>query len=234
MALAGQGTAVWQLQIALRPFQGLDRRLFIDAQNDRLDGRVHIETDNVGGFRRKVWIVALAPGLAGHQVDFVVPQAAPDILNIDIGQRLGQQRPCPPCEPCRRRLVQKFQYPLVCRRRVDRLLARTRLILQPVEPVVGIAMPPKAHNPGLNTHLFGNRPRALAFRRQQNNLSTLQITLHGARRPATSLQLLAIAAPKSHYSGFGNHPDLESRLTLHEKRVLGARPDSYGIELFDE
>src|SRR6185503_19019617 len=63
MALAGQGTAVWQLQIALRPFQGLDRRLFIDAQNDRLDGRAHIETDNVGGFRRKVGIVALAPGL---------------------------------------------------------------------------------------------------------------------------------------------------------------------------
>jgi CheY-like chemotaxis protein len=45
--------------------------------------------------------------------------------------------------------------------------------------------------------------------------------LNGARRTATSLKLLAIASPKSHFSRFGNHPDLESRLTLHEKRVLG-------------
>jgi hypothetical protein len=38
-----------------------------------------------------------------------------------------------------------------------------------------------------------------------------------------SLKLLAIAPPKSHFSCFGNHPDLESRLTLHEKRVLAER-----------
>ena len=40
VALAGQGAPVGQLQIALRPLQCLDRRLLIDAQNNRLGGRV--------------------------------------------------------------------------------------------------------------------------------------------------------------------------------------------------
>jgi hypothetical protein len=79
----------------------------------------------------------------------------------------------------------------------------------------------KAHNPRLNTHLFGNHrvlwPSAASktIRARFRSHCTVR-----ARRSATSLQLLAIAPPKSHFSCFGNHPDLESRLTLHEKRVL--------------
>src|SRR5579863_7636047 len=220
VALASQGAAVGQLQIALRPFQSLDRRLFIDAENNRFGGRVHIKTDDIGGLRREIRIVALAPGFARHQIDLVVPQAAPDILNVDIAQRLGQQRPCPAPEPRRWRLVQQFQYPLVRRRCVDRLLARTQLVLQPVQTVIGVAMPPTADNPWLNADLLGNRPRAPAICRQQNNPSTLQINLHRARRTAPSFKLFAIAPPQSHFSCFGNHPDLKSRLTIHEKRVL--------------
>jgi ADP-dependent phosphofructokinase/glucokinase len=64
----------------LRPFQGLDRRLFIDVENDRFGGRVHIKADDLGGLRRKVRIVALAPGFAGRQIDLVMPQATPDII----------------------------------------------------------------------------------------------------------------------------------------------------------
>src|SRR6185369_5872696 len=36
VALAGQGAPVRQLQIALRPLQGLDRRLFVDTEDNRL------------------------------------------------------------------------------------------------------------------------------------------------------------------------------------------------------
>ena len=40
MALARQGASVWQLQIALRPLQRLDRRFFIDTEDNRPGGSI--------------------------------------------------------------------------------------------------------------------------------------------------------------------------------------------------
>src|SRR5579862_3438573 len=76
MALAGQGTSVRQFQIALRPFQRLDRRLFVDAQNDRLGRRVNVETDHVGRLGRELGIFALTPGLPRQQIDLVLAQGS--------------------------------------------------------------------------------------------------------------------------------------------------------------
>ena len=92
--------------------------------------------------------------------------------------------------------------------------------------MVGIAMSPKADNPRLDPNFLGDGPGAVPSRRQKNNPCTLQITLQCYRRAATSFQHLAILAPKAHFSCFGNHPDLESRLTFQEKWVLdNVRPD---------
>src|SRR5579862_3075069 len=220
VALAGERPPVGEFQIALRPFQRLNGRLLIDAENNRPGRRFHIKADDVGSFLRKIRVVAFAPGFARRQIDLVVTQATPDILDVDIAQCPGQKRPCPAPEPRRWRLVQQLQYPFVRRRRVERLFARTWLILQPRKPMIGVAMPPTADNPRLNANLFGNRPRTPALRSQQNNPRALQVALHRPRRTATSFQLLAIATPQSHFSCFGNHPDLESRLTIYEKRVL--------------
>jgi hypothetical protein len=196
--------------------------LLIDTENDHLGGRIHIKADNISGLLRKIGIVAFAPGFAGQKIDLVVPQAAPDILNVDIAQRLGQQRPRPPGEPLGRRLVQQF--PLVGRLRVERFLAGVRFVLKPCEPVVGIAMSPMADYPRLNPDFLRNRPGTPALRRQQNNPRSLQITLHRTRRTAASLKLLAVAPRKSNFSCIGNHPDLESRLTSQKKWVLGRLP----------
>src|SRR5579862_1496592 len=224
VALAGERPPVGEFQIALRPFQRLNGRLLIDAENNRPGRRFHIKADDVGSFLRKIRVVAFAPGFARRQIDLVVTQATPDILDVDIAQCPGQKRPCPAPEPRRWRLVQQLQYPFVRRRRVERLFARTWLILQPRKPMIGVAMPPTADNPRLNANLFGNRPRTPALRSQQNNPRALQVALHRPRRTATSFQLLAIAPSQSHFSCFGNHPDLESRLTIYEKRVLVKRP----------
>src|SRR6516162_4399445 len=43
VALAAQGAPARELQVALRPLQRLDRRLLIDAENNRLGRRVNIE-----------------------------------------------------------------------------------------------------------------------------------------------------------------------------------------------
>src|SRR4029077_19436711 len=126
----------------------------------------------------------------------------------------------PPREPGRRRGVQQRKDALVRRLRVDRLLARTRLVLQTPKAFIGKAMPPKAGDPRLYTDLLGNRPSAPASRRKQNNSGTLQITLQRPRRAAASLKHLALLRRKPDFSCFGNHPDLESRLTFQEKRVL--------------
>jgi len=177
VAVAGQGAAIGQLQIALRSLQSLDRRLFVHAQHNGLLGRGDIEANNIGGFGRKVRVVALAPGLASREVNLVAAQEPPDILDVNIAQRPGQQRPGPACESLRRRFVQQLQNPLVGGLRIDRLLARPRLVLQPIKAMIGIAMPPKADNPRLDPNFLGYRPRAAPGRRQQNYPRPLQIAL---------------------------------------------------------
>src|SRR5438034_7092087 len=174
----------------------------------------------LGGFGRKVRVVALTPGLASREVNLVAAQEPPDILDVNIAQRLGQQRAGPARKPLRGRLIQQLQNPLVGRLRINRLLARPRLVLQPFKAMVGIAMPPKADNPRLDPNFLGDRPGAAPGRRQQNDPSPLQIALQCHRRAATCLKHLAILLRKLDFSCFGYHPDVESRLTLYGKWVL--------------
>src|SRR3984957_5029662 len=210
MALSGQGASVWQLQIALCSLQGLDRRLLVDTQNNRLGGRIDIEADHVGGFRRKRGVVALAPGLAGGEIDPMLAQEAPNILNVNVAKGSGQQRPRPAGIPFRRRLIQKRKNALVRDHAVDRLLARSRTILQPLKAVVGKAVSPLADNARLNPHLCGNLARSAPLSRKQHDPRTLLVTLRRYRCPAARLKHLAHLRPEPNFSCFGNHPDLES------------------------
>src|SRR5467141_2395171 len=223
VALAGQGAAIGQLQIALRSLRSLDRRLFVHAQHNGLLGRGDVNANNIGGFGRKVRVVALTPGLASREVNLVAAQEPPDILDVNIAQRSRQQRPGPACEPVWRRFIQQLQNPLIGGLRIDRLLARPRLVLQPFKAMVGIAMPPKADNPRLDPNFLGNRAGAAPGRRQQNYPRPLQIALQCHRRTATCFKHLAIFPRKVDFSCFGDHPYLESRLTIQEKWVLGTK-----------
>jgi hypothetical protein len=82
---------------------------------DGRNGRIDIEADHIGGFRHELGVVALAPGFAGGKVDTVLTQEAPDVLNVHVAQRLGQQRTRPPSIAYRWRLLQKRQDALVRR-----------------------------------------------------------------------------------------------------------------------
>src|SRR5882724_5407634 len=188
VALPGQGASIRQLQVALRPLQGLDRGLFVDTENDRLGRRIDIKPDHIGSFRREGRVVALAPGLAGGKVDIVLAQEAPDILNINVAQCLGQQWTRPAGIARRRWFIQKRQYPLVRRLAVDRLLAPTRTVLQPTKAVLGKAPPPVADNTRLNADFLGDRARATPIRRQQDYPRPLHVALRvlGARQRASS------------------------------------------------
>ena len=74
--------------------QRLDRGL-VDADDDGVLGRRHIEPDHVGSLGDELGIVALALGFAPGKVDLLRTQEAPDILDIDIAQRSSQQWPRP-------------------------------------------------------------------------------------------------------------------------------------------
>jgi len=50
------------------------------------------------GFGRERWILALAPTLAAAQINFLLAQGVPDVLNVDIAQRLGNRWPVPSCQ----------------------------------------------------------------------------------------------------------------------------------------
>ena len=71
----------------LRSLQSLDRGLLVHAQQDGLRRRGDAKADNIGGFGRKVRVVALTPGLASREVDLVATQEPPDILDVNIAQR---------------------------------------------------------------------------------------------------------------------------------------------------
>lgn len=92
-------------------------------------------------------------------------QEAPDILDVNIAQRLGQYTAAPARKPLRRQLVlQQLQNPLVGGLRIDRLLARTRLVLQLFKAMIGMVVPPNADNPRLDSDFF--RAGATPVRRQ--------------------------------------------------------------------
>jgi len=86
--------------------------------------------------------------------------------------------------------------------------------LQAFKAMVGEPVPPKADNPRLDPYFLGYRPGAAPGRCQQNYPRPLQIALQRHRRATARFKYFAIFPRKTHFSCFGYHPDLESRLTF--------------------
>ena len=93
MGLSGQRPAARHFQIALLALQRLDRQLLVDAEHDSVLGRRHIEADHFGGFGGELGIVAFAPTFARGEVDLLRSEHAPDMLHVDIAERLAINGP---------------------------------------------------------------------------------------------------------------------------------------------
>ena len=147
-------------------------------ENNRLSRRIDIKAHHVGSFRRKLWVVALTPGLAGREVDIVLAQEAPDILNM---QR--HPTPWPTMDRSIGHNLEAAAYPgsmpksacaWLCRRSASCPRAADPSALQGhdrqnAEPV--------ADNARLNSNFLGDRAYA-ALRR-------LQYSAPASRRPAS-------------------------------------------------
>src|SRR5262249_5365842 len=160
------------------------------------------EADHISGFRRELRIVALAPGLAGSQINLVFAQKAPNILNINMFQGLSQQRTRPSAIALGRRLIQQCQNAPVRRLTVNRLLARPRAISKASKAVIGIAPPPVAHDARLNIDFLRDRTRAATLRCQKDYPRSLHVALGCARCPAARLKHLAYLRLEPNLSRF--------------------------------
>ena len=69
VTVAAERAPVGQLEVALRPLQRLDGRLLVDADDDRLVGRGHVEADHIGRLGGEFGIVALAPRFPAVEID---------------------------------------------------------------------------------------------------------------------------------------------------------------------
>ena len=228
VAVPCQGASVRQFQIALRPFQGLDRRLLIDTENNRVFGRRHIKTDHIGGLCRKIRIVALAPAFAPGQINLLFTQRPPNVLHIDVAQRPRDQWPVPARKPLGRRLVENFANALVGHLAIDRWGAGPQPNLQPVETFARVADAPQAHRGRGRLQLAGDLPRPVPFRRFQHDPYPQQLPLFRGRRTQSRLQNTAISRPQPHFHGIRYHAILnhgakhrDSAIMTHSLQIVG-------------
>src|SRR5690606_37856343 len=111
VAHAPDCSAVWQLEVALRPFERLDVRLLIDAEDDGVLWWVQVEADDLGRLRRELGVIADAPAASPLELDAVLLQDQPDLVGGDITECLGHEPPVPAREAFRRWFVQYGQDP---------------------------------------------------------------------------------------------------------------------------
>ena len=211
VAMAGQRPPVGQLQIALRPLQRLDRRLLVDADDDRILGRRHVQPDHIGGLGDKLGIVALAPRLSPVEVDLLLAQEAPHLLLVHVAQFGGDQcrpssaqtRPAaaapgpPECVDRSRRCTSAAGRDAACRPNRPDLPGHNRP--RQVLTVRGIV-----------ADLARNRSRRAAFGRQQDDPRPNHIALLRRRRPHPSFKHRPILRRQPDLHSFGNHPNVES------------------------
>ena len=201
VALSGQGASVRQLQITLRPLQRLDRRFLIDAHDNRIVGRRHIEADHIGG------LLANSGSLLSHQL----LRPARSIFCL----RSERQTYCTSTSPKAFAINGPFQRakPLgggrsrTARMRlsvglaVDRRRTGPQQILQPIEAFAGKAPPPQADRRGVVSN--SRAISRVAARRLPPTRSVSSATVvalwwpRGAEIP-TPRALSASAEPRSH------------------------------------
>jgi hypothetical protein len=212
--------AVRKLQISLGTLQRLDRGLLIDADDDRVLGRRHVQADHVGGLGGELRFVALAPGFAPGEVDLLGAQEAPDILDIDIAEPRGQQRSGPAGVALGRPLVQQRQDPFTRLRRVLRLGAPLTRLVETREPPFRIAHAPLGSRTGRASDFPPDRPAGHPAGRRQHDPCPLPQTVLRLRRTRQALKLRALRRRQNNSCRFRDaaHASLNHDSTISDSR----------------
>ena len=215
MRLPLQRPAIRHLQIPLGSLQCLDAGLLIDRQHHRMIRRAQIEPDDLGRLGDKVGVCAEAPRLRRRKVDPLGAQEAPNILVGDIAERRRQERCSPAAVTGWRRLIELCQNAPACGLVVDRLRARSGLVLKTCQPIRPKADPPFASCPDRATEFSVDRPRRQATRRKQNDPGALHKPSFRLRRSNQAFKHGSLRIRQFDRRRFLDvHHILESRLNL--------------------
>jgi hypothetical protein len=202
VAVPGQRPSVRQLQITLSTFERLDRRLLVDADDDRILGWCHIEADHISSLGGEIRIVALAPTLAAGEIDLLLVQEAPHVVHVDIAQGLGDQFAGPARPALRHRPIEHRQ---------NALGAWSRLVsLRPSMPNAAKRVRQTLTTPVM-TPTLRDRPRGQAIGGLKDNTDTAHYALLRGRCTQPTFALAARLRIEPDLSCFGNHPDVESQ-----------------------
>src|SRR5215510_12798273 len=199
------------IQVALRPFERLNGGFLINAENDSVLGWRQVEADHIGLLCRELRIVALTPALAAAEIDLLLAQRAPDVLNVDIAQRLGDQGPVPACKTSGRRLIEDRANASVRLSVIDAWGPGARQIFKPSKPLARKATAPQADRGRGCLELAGDVPRSPSLRRLQHDADPQQLPLLRGSRAQPSLELRAFFPAQMNLDCIRNHPDVESR-----------------------
>ena len=170
------------LNIAGRPFQGLDRRLFVDTEHQRILRGVQVQADNIGRFRSKLRVGTDAPRAVPAQLNAFLAQHPPN-RSVRNAERHGQGTAIPPGQPWRRRQLQLPQNAQAQLRTVCGFLARPRLIAQPTHTPCRKPLAPQTDRVWPHPKLARDLVIPLAIQASENDLGARDQT--GFRGTAT-------------------------------------------------
>lgn len=205
--MTAERAPVGQLEVALRALQRLDGRFLVDADDDRLVGRSHVEADYISRLGGEFGIVALAPRFPAVEIDPLLAQEAPHLLLVNVAQFGGDQSARPAREPSRHRALQNRKNAPAGLGIIFRRRAGTRPIRQAGQPLTGVATAPGADRERHYTDSGRNRPRRAPFGGQKYNACASHLALFARRRPKSSFKHQTILRPEPDLRCFGYHPN---------------------------
>ena len=165
----------------------------------------------------KFGIGADAPRLAPGKVDLVRAQKPPHMLDMNVAERFGDQRPGPVGAACRRRLIELRQNASASLLAVFGLSPAIAGLGEAGQAILGVAHPPLRRGSSGAAERPANRPRRRALRRHQHDPRLQPRAVLGLARARQTLKLGALLGRQSDRCRFkAAHATLKSRLT-HER-----------------
>ena len=211
--LSSHSAPVAQPEITLCPFEGLDGRLLVHQKHHRALRRNQVKAHDLGRLADELGIGADAPRLAAVQVDLPRAQEAPNILLAHVAQRPGQQLTRPVRVARKSRLVQLRQ-DMALRARVvarrGRAAARSGLVLQLGQALLGIADAPQVDRARHRAEPGYNRPCRHPFSGQQHDPRPKHVALLRRRRANPQLQNGFVVRRQPNHASRKDHPCRES------------------------
>jgi hypothetical protein len=202
---ASHGLAIRKTQPALGTFQGLDRRLLINTDDQGILRRLKIEAHDISRLLGKLGVCAHAPTPPSLQVNVLLAQHSPNMVIGDISQTLGQQLSRPFDIPLRRRIIHCGQDTPLCSFIIFLISSLPWSIGKTLDPLLEKAQTPLAYRGRSQCQTMGDLLGHSSRRAFQHDARPLYQTLLGGRRTHPRFQLPPFFGSQINFFSFTRH-----------------------------